>query len=73
MAPMMIVRAGRDEIPTLNNVLDRFVGRALAANAPMTLINHPSGAHGFDNQQDDDATREIIRTAIEFMRTHLRP
>ena len=71
MIPMWIARAGRDEFPMLNDALDRFTARALAVNAPITVINHPSGAHGFDNQNDDARSREIIRSAIEFMRTHL--
>ncbi len=71
MIPMWIARAGRDEFPMLNDALDRFTARALAVNAPITVINHPSGAHGFDNQNDDERSREIIRSAIEFMSTHL--
>jgi acetyl esterase/lipase len=71
MMPMWIARAGRDEVPMLNEALDRFTARALAVNAPITVINHPLGAHGFDNQNDDERSREIIRSAIEFMRTHL--
>jgi acetyl esterase/lipase len=71
MIPMWIARAGRDEFPMLNEAVDRFAARALAVNAPITVINHPSGAHGFDNQNDDERSREIIRSAIEFMRTHL--
>jgi acetyl esterase/lipase len=71
MVPMWIARAGRDEFPMLNEAVDRFTARALAVNAPIAVINHPSGAHGFDNQNDDERSREIIRSAIEFMRTHL--
>jgi acetyl esterase/lipase len=72
MIPMLIARAGRDDIPTLNEALARFTARALEANAPITVINHPAGLHGFDNQNDDERSREIIRGAIEFMVTHLR-
>jgi len=71
MIPMWIARAGRDEFPMLNEAVDRFTARALVVNAPIAVINHPSGAHGFDNQNDDARSREIIRSAIEFMRTHL--
>jgi acetyl esterase/lipase len=71
MAPMLIVRAGRDEVPMLNEALDRFVSKALAVNAPITVINHPSGAHGFDNQNDDERSREIIRGAVQFLKTNL--
>lgn len=71
-SPVFIARAGRDEIPLLNDGLDRFVAEALAENAPVTVVNHPSGEHGFDNQNASERSREIIRGAIEFMRDHLR-
>jgi acetyl esterase/lipase len=72
MMPMLVARAGRDEAPMLNEALDRFTARALAVNAPITVINHPSGIHGFDSQNDDERSREIIRNAIEFMKSHLQ-
>jgi hypothetical protein len=34
-------------------------------------MNHPQGVHGFDNQNDDDRSREIVRSAIAFMQVHL--
>ena len=74
LAPMLIVRAGRDETPTLNDAVGRFVGRALAANAPITVMNHPTGGHGFDsfdNKGDEERSKQIVRSSIEFMRTHL--
>ena len=63
--------SGRDEIPTLNDALDRFVVKALAANAPITVMNHPTGGHGFDNQGGEERSTPIIRSSIEFMRIHL--
>jgi acetyl esterase/lipase len=72
MLPMLIARAGRDDIPMLNEALARFTAKALAANAPITVINHPSGLHGFDSLNDDERSREIVRSVIEFMVTHLR-
>lgn len=67
LMPMLLVRAGRDEIPTLNDALDRFVAKALAANAPITVTNYPAGGHGFDNKDDEERSRQIIRSSIEFM------
>jgi acetyl esterase/lipase len=72
LPPVFVARAGRDSIPLLNDALDRFVSAALVANACITLVNHPDGAHGFDNQNDDERTREILRSALEFTRHHLR-
>jgi acetyl esterase/lipase len=69
--PIFIGRAGRDEVPTMDNSIDRFVNAALAKNIALTLMNHPQGVHGFDNQNDDERSREIIRSAIAFMQTHL--
>jgi acetyl esterase/lipase len=69
--PMFIGRAGRDEVPTMDDSIDRFVKEALVRNIAITLANHPQGVHGFDNQNDDERSREIICSAIAFMQIHL--
>jgi acetyl esterase/lipase len=69
--PMFIARAGRDEVATMDDSIDRFVKEALARNIALNLANHPQGVHGFDNQNDDARSREIIREAIEFIKIHL--
>jgi acetyl esterase/lipase len=69
--PMFIARAGHDEVPTMLDSIDRFIRGALAKNIALSFANHPEGIHSFDNQNDDDRSREIIRTAIEFIRLHL--
>jgi acetyl esterase/lipase len=70
--PFFIARAGLDEIPTMNDSIDRFIGRAIEKNANVVVWNHPTGVHTFDNQNDDDRSREIIGAALEFMKRHLR-
>jgi len=72
IAPMFIARAGLDTIPTLNDSIDRFTREAFSKNVSLTVVNHPNGVHGFDNQTDDERSREIIQSAIAFMQTHLR-
>jgi acetyl esterase/lipase len=69
--PIFIARAGRDEVPTMDESIDRFIKEALAADIALTFVNHSQGVHSFDNQNNDDRSREIIRTALEFMKTHL--
>lgn len=71
LAPLFIARAGLDEIPSMNDSIDRFISEALSKNASIMVGNHPQGVHGFDNQNDDDRSREIIRNAIDFMKLHL--
>ena len=68
---MFVARAGREQFPGLNDALDHFVGTALARNLPITLVNHHSGPHAFDIDDDSDASREIIRNLLSFLRFHL--
>src|SRR5262249_32256859 len=71
--PIFIARAGRDEVPTMDDSIDRFIKEALAADIALSFANHPQGVHGFDNQNNDDRSREIIRSALQFMKRHLGP
>ena len=71
MPPMLLVRAGRDQIPDLLPGLDRFVAEALAANAPLTLVNLPDAAHGFDNDRAEPGVLETLRGTIAFLKAHL--
>lgn len=73
IAPIFIARAGLDAVPTINDSIDRFIREALAKNAALTFANHPNGVHGFDNQTDDERSREIIQSAIAFMKLHSEP
>lgn len=69
--PMFIARAGQDQLPHLNEALDRFVSQSLSYNLPVTLVNHPEGPHAFDLFDDSEVTREIIKQILTFMRFHL--
>jgi hypothetical protein len=69
--PIFLARAGRDETPHLNDTIDHFVAAALALDLPLTLVNHRGAPHAFDAITDDDATRELIRGMIAFLRFHL--
>jgi hypothetical protein len=69
--PLFIARAGQDQMPSLNDSLDRFVSEALAHNLPLTFVNHPTGPHAFDLLDDSETSRAIIRQILAFMRFHL--
>lgn len=71
LTPIFVARAGLDQVPSMNDSIDRFVSEAIAKNAPVDFANQPRGVHGFDNQTDDARSREIVRRVVEFMRTHL--
>jgi tetratricopeptide (TPR) repeat protein len=61
------VRAGLDR-PEVNQEIATLASRAIAQNAPVTLLNHPTGYHGFELFNDDDATRAVIAQTLAFVR-----
>ncbi|MEW6207340.1 MAG: hypothetical protein AB1631_03170 [Acidobacteriota bacterium] len=69
--PLFIVRAGRDQMPRLNETIDRFVACALERNLPLTFVNHPSAPHAFDLFDQSETSIEIIRRILAFMQFHL--
>jgi dienelactone hydrolase len=68
--PILVARAGLDH-PLLNAGIDRFAASALEKNAPLLLVNHPQGHHGFDVADPDARSREILALAFRFLKTHL--
>lgn len=69
--PLFIVRAGQDQMPHLNEMIDLFLVKALGCNLPITFANHAEAPHAFDLFHDSEDTREIIRQTLAFMRFHL--
>jgi dienelactone hydrolase len=65
--PVLYVRAGLDR-PDVNHAIAALAARAVADNAPMTLLNHPTGYHAFEMRNDDEATRAIIDQTIAFVK-----
>jgi len=68
--PVLLVRAGRDR-PQMNEMLDRLATQAIAANAPWTVINVPSGHHAFDVLDDTDESRVVIRRTLAYLHERL--
>ena len=67
--PIFIARAGLDDAE-MNAGMDRFVQVATSRNLTIDFMNHPTGHHGFDVDDNDDRSREIIKRAIEFVQRH---
>lgn len=65
--PMLLVRAGHDEMPGLNASLDRFVARALANNLPIDVLNFPRGVHAFDVGQKTEAAQRVVHRIRQFL------
>jgi hypothetical protein len=69
--PLFIVRAGQDSNPGLNDAIDRFVSHALKRNVPITLVNHHSGPHAFDLEEDSVTSRAIVQEILAFLQSRL--
>jgi dienelactone hydrolase len=65
--PVLYVRAGLDR-PGVNEAIIRLSSLAVAQNAPLTLVNYAGGHHGFEQADDNDATRQVIDDTLEFIK-----
>jgi dipeptidyl aminopeptidase/acylaminoacyl peptidase len=68
--PLLIARMEHD-IPGLNVAVDAFAAVAKDVQAPVEIVNHPDGHHGFDTEDDNDQSRAIIAQTLSFMHRHL--
>jgi hypothetical protein len=69
--PILFVRAGRDRFPGLNAALDSVIERALARNLPLSVINHATGAHGFDLDEHTPISHAVVQHVLAFLQLHL--
>jgi hypothetical protein len=69
--PIFIARAGKDANPHLNDSIDRFVSHALRRNLPIVLVNHHTGPHAFDLEEDSETSRAIVRAILGFFQSQL--
>lgn len=69
--PLFIVRAGRDAMPCLNESIDRFLSGAVAHNLPLTFVNLSAAPHAYDLFDASEASRDVIRLILAFLRDHL--
>ena len=67
--PLFIARSGLDDA-SMNGGIDRFVQLALSKNLTLDLANHATGQHGFDVEDDNDRSRQIIKRTIEFIKAY---
>ena len=63
---VLFVRAGLDR-PEVNEAILTLASRAIAQNAPVTLLNYPTGYHGFELFNDDDATHDALSRTLMFV------
>ncbi|MCG3154860.1 MAG: hypothetical protein DKINENOH_01456 [bacterium] len=70
--PLLWIRAGLDSERT-NSAIARASSLALSQNAPVTLLNHPTGRHAFEGRDNNAATRAIIEQTLAFVKYATMP
>ena len=70
--PLLIVRAGQDNVPNLNQSMQSFLNHAIKYNMPITLFNYPNGPHGFEVYTNNETTIQIIENTLEFWKVNLK-
>lgn len=71
--PMLFVRAGRDAFPGLNAALDELVRQAVGRNLPVSLVNHATGAHGFDLDDRSPEGWRVVEQVLWFLQRGTGP
>ena len=72
LPPIFLAMAGEDQIPRLNDSIERFMRAAVANRVEIDFALHRRGVHGFDQRNHGARTREILERAITFVQRHLQ-
>lgn len=64
--PLLIIRAGGDELPGLLALLDETTRSLAAADVKFEMINVPGAPHSFDFLTDSADARAAIERALQF-------
>jgi dienelactone hydrolase len=70
--PMLVVRAGQDATPGLDETMTRFVAAARARGLALSVIEHAQAPHAFDLVDDSPRTHEVIDEILAFVRDRLK-
>lgn len=70
LPPLLLARAGRDSDLLLQGT-DIFVRKARQRDVDLTVLDHPTGQHGFDIRDDEERSRQIIGLTLDFFVRHL--
>ena len=68
--PMLVARAGLDG-SWINVPLSAFIERSIAHNRTITVLNLPNAHHAFDLLDDDESSRDAVRTTLAFLKDNL--
>lgn len=67
--PLLIVRAGKDQLPYLNYSIGRFIEFSLKYNLNINMFNYSAGIHAFDILDHSTESINIVRKILYWIRT----
>lgn len=68
---LLVVRAGKDAFPGLNNSIDSFIANSLRCNRELEFINYAQGEHAFDIKDSSLRSQQLLQRILEFNRQRL--
>ena len=71
IAPMLVAKAGLEGNPGINESIDRVSAEARRVGAPVEVVTHERGGHGFDVGAPAARSRAVVRRALAFFRSSL--
>lgn len=72
LPPIFLAMAGQDQIPRLNESIERFIRAAVEHRVQIDFALHRHGVHGFDQRNRDARTAEILESVMSFVRRHVQ-
>jgi dienelactone hydrolase len=69
--PMLVVKAGRDDNPGINESIDRFAASARDLHADVRVVTNPDAAHGFDLGRRTARSKAILAETLRYLRARL--
>ena len=72
LPPIFLAMAGQDQIPRLNESIERFMRAAVEHRVQIDFALHRHGVHGFDQRNRDGRTAEILESVMSFVRRHVQ-
>ena len=64
--PMLIVKAGRDATPGINESIDRFAAEAARVHADVRVLTHATAPHAFDVLARTARSKAVVRETLGF-------
>ena len=68
---LLVVKAGKDEFPGINDGIDAFVAEGRTRKVKIELIEYSEGVHAFDVLDSSAQSIEIVQQMLEFFTTRL--